>query len=129
MYAKGIESALRHNLDVDLMIRHLTAVCFVATKFEAYLGRGLNDPIGSSDIEDILVVIDGRAELQSEIIAADQDVRDFIASQLANLQGHRDFENLLNGNIRGPKGRLELVHDRIAAIAAFCASPLNGDQA
>ena len=50
----------------------VTPVYFLATKFEAYKGKGNDDVLGSRDIEDILHLIDGRAELINEVQSADQ---------------------------------------------------------
>jgi hypothetical protein len=41
----------------------ITAVNFVATKLEAFHGRGANDVTLSHDLEDIVAVIDGRSEI------------------------------------------------------------------
>ncbi|CTQ61915.1 hypothetical protein [Roseibium album] len=116
-YARGIETAVTHNLAEDLEIKHLVPTLFVATKLEAYRGRGDDDPIGSHDLEDVLLVIDGREELCVEILEADQDIRTYIAQQFRELQEHRDFDSFLQGNIRGPAGRVEIAHDRIRALA------------
>lgn len=116
-YAKGIETAVLHSLTGQLDIKHLTPPLFVATKLEAYLGRGGDDPIGSHDLEDILIVVDGREELVAEVRDADKDVRSFIAEQLSDLQKHYDFDGFLEGNIRGPEGRVDIIRDRLAALA------------
>lgn len=65
-YAKGIETAVTCPLNEVLNIKRLSPELFVATKLEAYLGRGNDDHIGSRDIEDILLVVDGRGELVAE---------------------------------------------------------------
>ncbi len=117
-YAKGIETAVTHHLPSGQEIRCLTPPLFLATKLEAYLGRGGDDPILSHDLEDVLIVVDGREELVTEVQGAEQDVRSFIAEQLRKLQGHYDFDSFLDGNIRGPEGRSDLVRDRVSALAA-----------
>lgn len=66
-YAKGIETAVTCHLNERLNIKRLTPELFVATKLEAYLGRGNDNLLGSRDIEDILLVVDGREELVAEI--------------------------------------------------------------
>jgi len=52
-YAKGIETAVTYPLTVDLDIKILTPAYFVATKLEAYLGRGKGDLFTSRDLERI----------------------------------------------------------------------------
>lgn len=51
-YAKGIETAVTLALTDELNIRRLTPELFVATKLEAYLGRGRGDLFMSRDLED-----------------------------------------------------------------------------
>jgi len=47
-------------------IRVITAPYFLATKLEAFHGRGKND-YASHDLEDIITIIDGRQELITEV--------------------------------------------------------------
>lgn len=69
-YAQGIETAVSHPLTGELEIKHLTAPLFIATKLEAYRGRGGDDPLGSHDLEDVVIVVDGREELLAEVQTA-----------------------------------------------------------
>ena len=86
--------------------------------FEAYRGRGGDDPIMSHDLEDVLIVIDGREELIDDVAAADDDVRSFIAAEIRALQAHGQFDSFVAGNIRGPEGRVDLIYERLDALAA-----------
>ncbi len=72
-YESGIETAVDCPLDDNLIIRLLTPALFVATKLEAYLGRGENDLLSSRDAEDILLIVDGREVLVTELGAANDD--------------------------------------------------------
>jgi len=105
-------------LPSGLSIKCLTPPLFIATKLEAYLGRGENDPLGSHDLEDILVVTDGREELVGEVLGADESLRRYIAEQITLLKNHRDFDGLVNGNVRGPEGRADIVRERLSAMTA-----------
>jgi predicted nucleotidyltransferase len=116
-YAKGIETAVTFALTDELNIRRLTPELFVATKLEAYLGRGQGDLLMSRDLEDILLIIDGRKEIVAEIQAADSDIRKFIAEQSAALLNNPDFDHFLAGNIRGPEGRVDIVRERFVTIS------------
>jgi predicted nucleotidyltransferase len=118
-YAKGIETAVRHPLTDELKIKHLTPDLFVATKLEAHLGRGEDDLMMSRDMEDILLVVDGREELVMEIQSAEDDIRHFVSEQFCVLKQHFDFDHFLAGNIRGPEGRVDIVRERIAAISNY----------
>ena len=68
-------------------------------------------------MEDILLVIDGREELAAEIQGADNDVRRYIAEQLKALLNHDDFDHFLEGNIKGPEGRVDVVRERFVALS------------
>lgn len=116
-YARGIETAVKHALPSGIEIKCLIPPLFLATKLEAYLGRGGDDPLGSHDLEDILIVVDGREELVAEVQNAEDDVRGFIAEQTRELLRHHEFDHFLEGNIRGPEGRVEIVRERLDALA------------
>ena len=116
-YARGIETAVLAVLEEGLEIRHLTSPLFVATKLEAYLGRGGDDLIGSRDAEDILLLVDGREELVEEIAAAEPDIRAYIAEQITAVLEDPNFDHFLEGNVRGPAGRTDIVYDRLIAIS------------
>jgi len=71
--------------DTDTMTRALLHIPYsriVATKLEAFHGRGSSDVTASHDLEDILTVVDDRPELVSEIGAAEPEVRAFIAGEV-----------------------------------------------
>lgn len=116
-YAQGIASAETFQLKDGYPIKKLVPALFMATKLEAYLGRGQGDILMSHDLEDVLVVVDGRAEIVDEIRNSSREIRGFIARTVAGLLSKPDFDDLLAGNIRGPEGRVELVRERLIAIA------------
>ncbi|NKJ03041.1 hypothetical protein [Novosphingobium sp. SG707] len=62
-YKEGISTAIKYAVPSGRVLKHLTSPLFLATKLEAYSGRGQNAPLGSHDLEDIITVVDGRAEL------------------------------------------------------------------
>jgi predicted nucleotidyltransferase len=117
-YKEGIQTATKYVLPSGRMIKHLTAPLFLATKLEAYAGRGQNDPLGSHDLEDIINVVDGRPELVEEVRAASGEVRTYVAEQFQALLRHADFEYFLHGNIRGPEGRVATVRQRVTELSA-----------
>lgn len=98
------------------MIRFLSPPYFVATKLEAYKGRGNDDPLASHDMEDILNIIDGRPELIDEINNADQDVREFITEEISTLLEHDMIDYAIQGVVLGDTGRVDIVFDRLKAI-------------
>src|SRR5208283_2177257 len=58
-YHPALKNAQRTRIGVS-EIRVITAPYFLATKMEAFHGRGQNDFRMSHDLEDIVTVVDGR---------------------------------------------------------------------
>jgi len=114
-YAKGFTAAQPHKLNDDITIKLLTPTYFVATKLEAYLGRGNNDPQASHDMEDILNLFDGREEIIQEITTADTDVRNYIAQQIGQLLDNNDFGYAVQTTARGDREREDLIYERLEA--------------
>ncbi|NVB37148.1 hypothetical protein G6O69_04850 [Pseudenhygromyxa sp. WMMC2535] len=56
----AFESAVPRTLPSGQTIRVVTAPYFLATKLEAFAGRGAGDYIGSKDMEDFVAVVHGR---------------------------------------------------------------------
>jgi len=69
----------------------------LATKLEAFAGRGKSDFYGSRDFEDVARLIDGRAELVEEVAEAPKVLPRYISEQLRRLSKHRDFDGGLEG--------------------------------
>lgn len=68
-YPRAIASAERRSIG-GTDFRIVTPVYFVATKLEAFHGRGTVDLAMSHDLEDVITLVDGRPELIAEIAAA-----------------------------------------------------------
>jgi hypothetical protein len=91
------------------------------SKLEAFHGRGGNDITLSHDLEDIIAVIDGRAEIVTEVAEADQTVRKYIASEIGALLENEDFVEALSGFLlpdAASQALRPLLEERLRAIAA-----------
>ena len=115
-YAEAIRQATTYHLPEGPSIRLVTAPYFVATKLEAFRGRGKNDYLGSRDLEDILAVVDGRPELADEVARASGALRTFIAQEIKALLDVRPFHDALPGHLpsdTASQQRVPLVLDRL----------------
>lgn len=101
-YRPGFAAAVTTELAPGLALRHLDAPHFLATKFEAFNDRGKRDVYASHDLEDIITVIDGRAELVDELAAANAEVRDHVIAQVRALLAHPELPNALPGIVTQP---------------------------
>ena|SRR5689334_9029296 len=121
-YKPAMDSAQERDLETKLRIRVVTAVYFCATKLEAFRKRGQNDFLASHDLEDFIAVIDGRPELVSEVRAASEDVRAYIASEIGKLLGTRAFVDALPGYLlpdQVSQARITILLDRLKELAAL----------
>ncbi len=99
-HAAAVLHADKRALPSGATIRAATPPFLLATKLEAFADRGRSDPIASRDLEDIVTLIDTRAETVAETHTAPTDVREYIAHQLTELQKLPDFLTLLAGMVR-----------------------------
>ncbi|PTL89164.1 hypothetical protein C6W88_19285 [Halomonas litopenaei] len=115
-YPQALETAQPVLLGGDLSIRVVTPPLFVATKLEAYKGRGEGDPLSSHDIEDILNLVDGRPELLDEVRAAGSDLRAYIADELSKLLDNDLFGYAVQ-SAAGDPDREALLFERLEVLA------------
>ena len=119
-YEPAIASA--ENAEITgLSIRLITPVYFLATKLEAFRGRGNEDYSGSHDLEDVIAVIDGRPEIVDEVRTAASDVRTFIASEMRRSLDTRAFVDALPGFLlpdAASQARYSVLRERLDALAA-----------
>lgn len=121
-YKPALDSAVVHELEPDLRVRVVTAVYFCATKLEAFAGRGKNDYQSSHDLEDLMTVVDGRAELVEEIRAGAQEVRVYIATESGKLLATREFLDALPGYLlpdQASQARVSILLERLKKMAAL----------
>lgn len=84
-YSAAVKTAQTMDLPSGAKIKIITAPHFVATKLEAFFGRGQGDFNESHDIEDIVNVVDGRAEWVDEVAASQEDLREYLRDELESL--------------------------------------------
>ena len=117
-YRPGFAAAVTAELGQGVRLRHLSAPFFLATKFEAFNDRGGRDVYASHDLEDIVTVVDGRAELIDELTMADLTVRAHVVEQTRALLAHRDMRNALPGIVTQAI-RVGVVLERLQRIASL----------
>ena len=89
---------------------------FLATKVDAFLNRGEGDYYGSHDLEDLIVVVDGRPEIVDEVRTnATPELRAFLRDSLDGMWSRLTTE-ALPGALRGDEARALLTEARMRAI-------------
>ena len=103
-------------------IRLATAPYFLATKIEAFIGRGKNDFLGSSDMEDIVTLIDGRKELVDEIQNVEPELRKYLGDTFRRWLQTKVFMSCIPGHLAAGPASLERnqeVKKRMELISQF----------
>lgn len=115
-----METAQSLRLPSGRLICLITAPVFIATKLEAFRGRGGGDFLVSHDLEDIVTVIDGRPALIDEVGAAPADLRTYLQEEFRRLTASEDFLDALAGHLPGDaasQARLPGLIRRVRALA------------
>lgn len=97
------------------------AAVFLATKLEAFHGRGGGDFLASHDLEDIAVVVDGRPELVNEVAACEIALRTYLADEIGSLLRNAAFIEALSGHLPGDEAsqsRLPIIRERLRLLAS-----------
>jgi hypothetical protein len=101
-------------------LRIVDAPHFCATKLEAFADRGKGD-FYHHDLEDVIAVVDGRAELADELARSTTPVRVYVSGSIEALLKTRAFMDALPGHLPGDAAsqlRLPMLESRLRRIAA-----------
>lgn len=119
-YGYALKHANWHEVtlaDQRFDIRIVSPLSFVATKLEAFLGRGEGDISASHDLEDMLLLFFGREELVGEILEGEPDIVEFVAGELKALLADPQFEWLVQSTVRGDAPSEQYLFDRLEKVA------------
>ena len=117
-YSQALENA--ETVEVgEHKIRLISASYFLATKLEAFHGRGQFDYRMSRDIEDIVTVLDGRQEIVAEVQRSTASLRQYLEDEFSGLLSERDFLEALPGHLLPDavsQQRIRIILDRVRQI-------------
>jgi hypothetical protein len=97
-YADGWNTRVRHS---ETGIHHLTPLYFLATKLDAFSGRGRAELPLSDDLEDIVVILRNRVIPWSEIEQGVEPVHRYIRAELAALATADATRDAMTGYFEG----------------------------
>ncbi len=98
-YAEGFANAVVYPLSGDVVIRIFTAPYFLASKWEAFAGRGQNDGRTSADFEDLVYVLNNRTSVWEECHEAPARVREYLREKFSALLLNPDGEEWISGHL------------------------------
>jgi hypothetical protein len=120
-YRAAMEFATTHQLFEDLKIRVVTAPYFLATKIEAFRGRGRGDYFASHDLEDLIFVMDGRSTIVEEVQTDTSLLRDYLRTEIIGLLATPRFIDALPGYLlpdAASQARIGTILRRLRAVAS-----------
>ena len=118
-FGPALQTAISIELLPKRSIRLVTGPYFLATKFEAFEGRGKGDYLLSHDLEDIIALVDGRPELVEEIRGSIKDLRVYLIKKVTALLKDPKFIDSLPGHLppdMASQERLPLLLERLRKI-------------
>lgn len=90
-YQPGFENSISYNLP-ESEIKIFSPPYFLASKLEAFIGRGNYDGRTSKDFEDIVFVLQNRLSIWSELSDSNHEVLEYLKNTFANLMTNPNFE-------------------------------------
>ena len=120
-YTGTIKTAVTFKLPSGADIRLIDAAHFLATKLAAFDGRGDEDYVMSHDLEDVICVLDGRPELENEVLGATTDVRSYVCDRIGDLMNDRQFLDAIPGHLPGDPGSQARLPDLVEKLERLAA--------
>ena len=119
-YPFAVETARYIALPSTVEIRLILPPVFVATKLEAFAGRGNNDFLFSHDLGDLIAVVDGRESLVAECQAGEKRLKAYLHDRFTALLKSSAFMQALPGHLspdEASQARLSDLEDKLRALS------------
>lgn len=100
-------------------IKYASTPYLLATKLEAFSNRGHGSYVESPDLEDIIIVLDGREEVVAELGGSPEDVRTYVATTFGALLDTQAFLEALPGHLMpdaASQARADIILKRMETI-------------
>ena len=85
-YPEGFKNAIDYNIDDRTTVKILSAPYFIATKLEAFKGRGRGDGRTSHDFEDIVYVLENRQTIWGEPRNTSGELKKYFVDEFKKLK-------------------------------------------
>ena len=118
---RWFKSGMKHLRKVDaggIEINILDTPHFLAAKFEAYSGRGQNDPRTSPDFEDIVYILDNNITLAEEVLKVSTQVRKYLTKWFRTIMESPSMQEALEAHLpyQTRAGRIAIINDKLRHI-------------
>jgi hypothetical protein len=114
----GFSTAMQISVTDSCLWRILSPPFAMAAKFAAFWDRGVTDPGASTDLEDIISIVNGRPEMGSELANAETACRDYVGDSISKILASAGIMDVIQYHLP-PAGqqRATIVHDRLKKMA------------
>ena len=118
---RWFKSGMKHLRKVDvgnIGIKILDTPHFLAAKFEAFSGRGQNDPRTSQDFEDIVYILDNNVGLAEEVLKTPAQVRKYLTKWFRTIMESPSMQEALEAHLpyQTRAGRIAIINDKLRQI-------------
>jgi predicted nucleotidyltransferase len=118
-YAEGFERAIQYVLDEQTTVQIFSLPYFVASKWEAFKGRGKNDYRTSKDFEDLVYVFENVDDFETQIQTSPEHVITYLREEFVDLINQDDFEEGLYAHLTGGYGGVDANYIRLRLQTAL----------
>lgn len=98
-YPEGFKNAMDSILDDRTTIKILSAPYFIATKLEAFKGRGRGDGRTSHDFEDIVYVLENRHTVWDEIRSTKGELKNYLINEFSKLKENTSLFEWIDSHV------------------------------
>ncbi|MES2701960.1 MAG: nucleotidyl transferase AbiEii/AbiGii toxin family protein [Bacteroidota bacterium] len=121
-YTKGFSELVEYQIDDRTIVNIFSPPYFIASKMEAFKGRGKNDGRTSRDLEDIVFVLDNRKAIWKELHECGGDVHAYIITEMKALLSNANIREWLSGHLE-----YETADERSSMILSKIAKLVEGE--
>jgi predicted nucleotidyltransferase len=119
---RWLKPGFEHAFKVELGENHINILplpFYLATKWEAYKGRGGEDPRTSHDFEDIIYILDNNQDVFEKVTEAPEDVKKFLASMAKEILKHNSFPEIVESHMEYSEipDRFPMLKEKLEAIS------------
>lgn len=120
-YKPAIQNTIEASLDKK-KIKIFSPAYLIASKIEAFKGRGKGSFMSSTDVEDIITLFDGRSKITEDLLHAPADVKKELKAELSSWVANSAFLDAMEGHIADRQntfGRKRIILQRIQDFLSF----------
>lgn len=118
-YPEGFEHAVQVHLDGQTTIRIFSLPYFVASKWEAFKGRGKGDYRTSKDFEDLVYILENVDDFEQQIQVAPEHLLAYLRDEFSIVIERDDFEEGIYAHLSGGYGGIDANYIRLRLQSAL----------